>query len=313
MNLKNAKVVVYTSAGARVVTPLIDAGINVVGIAEESNYLENVSQFKKCVLYLYWVLIKLKSPRYLSRISRIHNIEYIATKNPNDLVFRAWLKKLSPDILLAYRVSVLNIKTFSIPKYGSVNLHPSLLPKYRGSYPIFWMHINYDLNGGVTLHHIDKGIDTGKIIAQTTFSIKPGMSENEVEYLAIEKCGIPLFINYINNNHISEISSDTERNHYARRVSSREYFELLDWDDWSLVHMWHVLRVSDHWKVAFTTNKLDNLFKLTIGKYEFKTTSQQPGQFIRNGKKMFITHKDGIILVNRELSFKKIILLIIRV
>jgi methionyl-tRNA formyltransferase len=66
---------------------------------------------------------------------------------------------------------------FSIPRSGSVNVHPSLLPWRRGPDPLFWTFCEGDPVGGVTVHIVDDGLDTGPILAQSRIEIplgKPG-------------------------------------------------------------------------------------------------------------------------------------------
>ena len=75
---------------------------------------------------------------------------------------------------------LLKENVFSIPKFGTVNLHYSYLPEYRGPAPLFWEYYDYVLNPGVTLHYMDKGEDTGDIIYQETDSINPGEKLEEV-------------------------------------------------------------------------------------------------------------------------------------
>ena len=76
------------------------------------------------------------------------------------------VKKEKPDIFLSINfMTILPEEIFTIPKIGSVNLHPSYLPYNRGNWPETWSIIE-DKPAGVSLHMIDKGIDTGPIIAQ---------------------------------------------------------------------------------------------------------------------------------------------------
>src|SRR5258708_2774481 len=65
-----------------------------------------------------------------------------------------------------YYRKVFDTKTLSMAKNGFINIHPSLLPKYRGPIPSMWAILNGEKITGTTMHYIDKGIDTGNIIAQ---------------------------------------------------------------------------------------------------------------------------------------------------
>lgn len=86
------------------------------------------------------------------------------------------LERLSPDIIcvVAYG-KILPKALLDIPKYGCINVHPSLLPHYRGPAPIQWAVLNGDSRTGVSIMYLDEGMDTGDIIMQKEVSI----SENE--------------------------------------------------------------------------------------------------------------------------------------
>jgi methionyl-tRNA formyltransferase len=72
----------------------------------------------------------------------------------------------------------------AVPKHGFLNIHPSLLPAYRGPEPLFWIFRNGDQeNTGVTLHWMDSGLDTGDILSQRPFMLPDGISGSEADQL----------------------------------------------------------------------------------------------------------------------------------
>ena len=103
------------------------------------------------------------------------------------------VEEINPDIIFSVQCRrILKRELINIPKHGVINLHLSLLPKYRGCYPITWALINGEKYSGATLHYIDEGIDTGDIIAQKEFEI----SERDNGRIVFEKassCGVELF------------------------------------------------------------------------------------------------------------------------
>ncbi len=90
--------------------------------------------------------------------------------------FSDQLKDLQPDLFVVVAFRILPKKVLEIPKIGSVNLHASLLPKYRGAAPIHWAIINGEEKTGCTIFFLDEKVDTGKIILQTETEI--GWEEN---------------------------------------------------------------------------------------------------------------------------------------
>jgi methionyl-tRNA formyltransferase len=72
-----------------------------------------------------------------------------------------------PDLLVVYGFNwILPPDVFGMPRLGTINIHPSLLPRYRGPAPVLWAIRNGDAEIGVTIHRIDEGVDTGPILAQ---------------------------------------------------------------------------------------------------------------------------------------------------
>ncbi len=82
------------------------------------------------------------------------------------------LRKINPElIVVAAYGKILPEYIINYPKYGCINVHASLLPKYRGAAPIQWSVINGDLYTGVTIMQMDKGLDTGDMISTVTTEI----------------------------------------------------------------------------------------------------------------------------------------------
>jgi len=84
-------------------------------------------------------------------------------KNPD---FVNEVKDLNPGLIVIVAFRILPPEIFNLPKYGSINLHASLLPKYRGAAPINWAIINGEKESGVTTFFLKDKVDTGNIIFQ---------------------------------------------------------------------------------------------------------------------------------------------------
>jgi len=85
--------------------------------------------------------------------------------------FIASLASMEPDLITVVAFRILPKEVFSIPVMGTVNLHPSLLPKYRGPAPINWAIINGERETGVTTFFINENVDAGDIILQRRVEI----------------------------------------------------------------------------------------------------------------------------------------------
>ena len=84
------------------------------------------------------------------------------------------LKKLAPDVIVVVAFGqILPVSILTLPKYGCVNVHASLLPMYRGAAPLQWVIINGEKVSGVTTMQMDKGLDTGDMLLKEEVAIEP--------------------------------------------------------------------------------------------------------------------------------------------
>ncbi len=84
------------------------------------------------------------------------------------------LKKLAPDVIVVVAFGqLLPVSVLTLPKYGCVNVHASLLPMYRGAAPLQWVIINGEKVSGVTTMQMDKGLDTGDMLLKEEVAIEP--------------------------------------------------------------------------------------------------------------------------------------------
>lgn len=114
-------------------------------------------------------------------IAKNNNIPVLYCDNINDQVSADFISKHQPDLLIsAYFNQILKSEIIRLPAIGTLNVHPGWLPAYRGAMCYFWVLKNNDQTGGVTVHWIDEGIDTGQILAKKAFRIKQGWTQQKV-------------------------------------------------------------------------------------------------------------------------------------
>ncbi|THV57277.1 methionyl-tRNA formyltransferase [Flagellimonas alvinocaridis] len=102
-----------------------------------------------------------------------HQIKVLQPTNLKDESFLEELRELKADLQVVVAFRMLPKIVWQMPKYGTFNLHASLLPQYRGAAPINWAIINGETETGVTTFFIDDKIDTGSIILQKKEDILP--------------------------------------------------------------------------------------------------------------------------------------------
>lgn len=124
------------------------------------------------------------------------------------------VKSLAPDIAVTAAFGQILSKEFlDIPKYGVINVHASLLPKYRGAAPIQWAIINGETQTGVTIMQTDVGLDTGDILAQSVMDIPHEMNAGEL-FDSLSVIGAELLLktlDEIESGSVLRISQDSQK------------------------------------------------------------------------------------------------------
>lgn len=224
------------------------------------------------------------------------------------------LKDINPDVIcvVAYG-KIIPKEILEIPKYGCVNVHPSLLPQYRGSAPIQWAILNGDKETGVTTMYLDEGMDSGDIILQTKTSIDKDETSGEL-WDRLSKIGAELLVETL-----EKIENKT-----APRIKQPKEFTLapmleksqakIDWESKTAQEIKNLVRglnpimgayaVLNQKKIKFW--KVD---KLSIDEfinkypefkeYEYRFLEIDPGTVLYIDKKeaIYIMAKEGILKV----------------
>lgn len=108
----------------------------------------------------------------VAELAAAHGIPVEAPDDPNAPAFLEEVRRLRPDLVFSfYYRRLLSPAILAIPPLGAINLHGSLLPKYRGRAPLNWVLVRGERLTGVTLHHMDARADHGDIIAQRAVPI----------------------------------------------------------------------------------------------------------------------------------------------
>ena len=158
----------------------------IIGYGEMFTNLIAATLDAKCEIVGVLRKDSIKYPSFIKKINDIFNpsVEYsyiksynlpeIEATGVNTEEFRKKLLKLNPDvILIGSWGEKLEKATYDIPKIATINAHPSLLPKYRGPNPYFWVIKNQEASSGITFHLLDNGYDSGAILAQEEIKVYP--------------------------------------------------------------------------------------------------------------------------------------------
>lgn len=101
-----------------------------------------------------------------------NNLEVLQPEKTTDPAFMDRMKEIKPDLIVVIAFGqILKKELLDLPKFACINVHVSLLPKYRGAAPINWAIINGEEKTGVTIMYMDQGLDTGDIISSKEFEL----------------------------------------------------------------------------------------------------------------------------------------------
>ncbi len=121
------------------------------------------------------------------------DVPVLQPESLGDENFHAQLQALEPDLFAVVAFLILPRSVLAIPKLGSVNVHPSLLPKYRGAAPIQWAIINGETETGVTIFQLSPRVDAGDILIQEKVAIEENETAGEL-YERLKVKGAELLI-----------------------------------------------------------------------------------------------------------------------
>ena len=232
-----------------------------------------------------------------------HNFPvYQPDKIKDNTEFIEEMKKLQPDVIcvVAYG-KILPKDILNIPPYGCINVHASLLPKYRGAAPIQWAVLNGDPLTGVTTMYMDEGMDTGDIILKEEVSISNNETTGELwERLSI--IGGKLLVETIKQVETKIAPRIPQGSNYTMAPMLSKEMAKIDWENMSSNQIKNLVRGLNPIMGAYTLyqNKKIKLWKIEIVEELPKEIIEElPGQIIMANDKqgLYIKTIDGIIKV----------------
>lgn len=224
-------------------------------------------------------------PTYVKKYSQGLNLTLIEVDDLNDKSFKSKLSFLKPDLFIVVAFKILPNSIINIPKYGSINIHPSLLPKYRGSSPIQYSLLNGDKETGVSIIRLNSQIDAGDILGQSKFKINENINFGEL-HNSLSSLGSSLMIDVVNKikkNKIKPIKQNKEYKTLAPKIKKSDL--QINWNK-PIEEIHNRIRAFDPHPGAYCyfNDKRIKLFNSKI--YEGKINeSGTPGKiFIKDGK-----------------------------
>lgn len=217
------------------------------------------------------------------------------------------INKLNPEIIVvAAYGQILPESILNIPKYGCINIHASLLPKYRGAAPIEWSIIDGEEKTGVTTMYMEKGLDTGDMLDQVEVIITPeDTGETLHDKLATEGAGLILVtMEKLEKGEAKRTKQDDSKSNYA--VMLKKEMGRIDFTK-SADSIERLIRGLIPWPCAYTEldGKQLKLYKAMVKPMD--TSAYKPGEIIEVTKKSFTIAcgKDALVIKNLQPEGKK--------
>jgi len=223
-------------------------------------------------------------PTPLKRFAQDLNIPvYQPVKIRKDQIALEKIKKINPDlnVVVAYG-QIIPSSIIFLPKYNSINVHFSLLPKYRGASPIQWALLNGERKTGVTIFELNERMDEGDILAKEEVDIHPEEGASELEARLAQK-GAELLVKTIAKiGKIKPQKQDHSQATYAPRIKKED--GRIKWEK-NAIFIERLVKAYTPWPSAYTF-LADRRIKILKGKKEaFKGQSSSPGEILEVKKK----------------------------
>ena len=160
-----------------------------------------------------------------------HNIPVLQPLKLRDIDFIHYLKLLNADIFVVVAFRMLPQTVWDLPRNGTINLHTSLLPNYRGAAPINWVLINGEKETGITTFFIDQQIDSGAIIKQEKIKLTETTTAAKLHNTLMHK-GSELLINTLESIKKNTVCHQKQESNLAISEAPKITKELLkiDWN-----------------------------------------------------------------------------------
>ena len=249
---------------------------------------------------------KILTPPPVKKVALEHNIPVYQPEKLNNSSELEEIINLKPDLIVTAAFGQLLPKSLlDAPKHKAINVHASLLPKYRGGAPIHYAVMNGEKKTGITIMYMAEKLDAGNIISQDEVEILENDIVGEVhDKLAtlgtdLLKRTLPTIFNGTNDSIVQDDSLAT----FASNISRED--ERIDWtEDAQTIHN-HIRGLSP-WPVAYTTMDGKNL-KLWRSEI-VENVKGKPGEIIETTKDAIIVatgSEDGVALTEIQLAGKK--------
>ena len=225
---------------------------------------------------------------------------YQPEKVKNNIEFIDEIKSLNPDVIcvVAYG-KILPEEILNIPKLGCINVHGSLLPKYRGAAPIQWAILNGDKETGVTTMYMDKGMDTGDMILKEKVTIGEDETTGEL-WDRLSKIGGKLLVKTLEQIEARTAPREKQGEDYTMAPMLNKEMAKIDWENKSAIEVKNLVRGLNPIMGAYTfwNGKKIKFWKVDIAKENEIMVDNL--ETLKNGTVVVSNPKDGLYIKTKK-------------
>lgn len=225
---------------------------------------------------------------------------YQPEKVKNNIEFIDEIKSLNPDVIcvVAYG-KILPEEILNIPKLGCINVHGSLLPKYRGAAPIQWAILNGDKETGVTTMYMDKGMDTGDMILKEKVTIGEDETTGEL-WDRLSKIGGELLVKTLEQIEDRTAPREKQGEDYTMAPMLNKEMAKIDWENKSAIEVKNLVRGLNPIMGAYTfwNGKKIKFWKVDIAKENEIMVDNL--ETLKNGTVVVSNPKDGLYIKTKK-------------
>ena len=217
----------------------------------------------------------------------------IDVEDPKSDEFAEKLRQLKPDLLVVVAFRILPDDILSIPTIGSINLHASLLPKYRGAAPIHWAIIKGEEETGCSVFFLDEKVDTGEIIAQFKTDIGPMETTGDL-YNRLKNKGAELLKDAVDQ--IAEGTTEGKPQNDEEATPAPKLFKentKIDFNQ-SAEDVHNLIRGLNPFPTAWC-NFGDQKLNIHRSKPGSKISNAKPGQLVDLDNRLYVQCSDGLL------------------
>lgn len=214
--------------------------------------------------------------------------------------FREEIERLKPDVIcvVAYG-KILPKSILEIPQYGCINVHGSLLPKYRGAAPIQWAVLNGDKVTGITTMYMDVGMDTGDMILKEEVEIGEDETTGEL-WDRLAKIGGKLLVKTLEQIEKGTAPREKQGDDFSVAPMLSKEMAKIDWNNQTAQEIKNLVRGLNPIMGAYTylEGKKIKFWKVAIATEEKITTGKD--DMLRNGTVVVSDPRDGLFIKTKE-------------